>query len=108
MARPLSWLPRLPEIRRLVKNSVRSHYERADLQRLFQIQPRSAQALIRAISPSATVGQSYLVARADLEAFLDHVAEGRDPASLLAARSAPAPRRRLRELVQVDEIPATL
>ena len=44
----------------------------------------------------------------EFEAFLDQVPEGRNPASLLASRPAPAPRRRLRELVQVDEIPATL
>ncbi len=108
MARPLSWLPRLTEIRRSVKNSVRSHYERTDIQRLFQLQPRSAQALIQGIAPAAKVGQGYLLARADLEAFLDQVAEGRNPASLLTSHSAPPPRRSLRELIQVDQIPATL
>jgi hypothetical protein len=34
--------------------------------------------------------------------------EGTDPAFLLTVRPAPAPRCRLRELVQLDEIPATL
>jgi hypothetical protein len=29
--RPISWLPRLAEIRRSVKNSTRSHYERCRL-----------------------------------------------------------------------------
>jgi len=33
MPRPLSWLPRLHEISRSVANSVRSHYDRHDLQR---------------------------------------------------------------------------
>ena len=108
MPRPVSWLPRLAEIRRSVKNSVRSHYERKDIERLFQLQPRSAQALIQGIAPSAKVGQGYLLARADLEAFLERVAEGNEPASLLAPRSEPSPRRRLRELVQVDHIPTTL
>jgi hypothetical protein len=105
--RPVSWLPRITEIRRSVKNSVRSHYERKDIERLFQVQPRSAQALIQGIAPSAKVGQGYLLARADLETFLEHVAEGSDPASLLALRPEPS-RRRLRELIQVDQATATL
>jgi len=108
MPRPITWLPRLAEIRRSVKNSARSHYERKDIERLFELQPRAAQALVQGISPSAKVGRSFLVARADLEAFLDHIHEGASPASLLSAQSEPVPRRRLRELVQVDRVPATL
>ena len=108
MPRPITWLPRLPEIRRSVKNSARSHYERKDIERLFELQPRAAQALVQGISPSAKVGRSFLLARADLEAFLDRIHEGAHPASLLSARSEPVPRRRLRELVQVDRVPATL
>ena len=42
MPRRLSWLPRLHEIRRSVGNSVRSHYDRRDLQTLFEFQPRAA------------------------------------------------------------------
>jgi len=108
VSRPVSWLPRLAEIRRSVKNSVRSHYERKDIERLFELQPRAAQVLMQGISPAAKVGRSYLLAHADLERFLDRIHEGADPASLLSAGSAPAPRRRLRELVQVDHLPATL
>src|SRR5438045_1404099 len=100
MSRPLSWLPRLTEIRRAVHQSARSHYERKDIERLFQIQPRRAQELIQCISPSARVGRSFLLERGALQAFLDAIAEGADPASLLAARSRPAPRRKLRILVQ--------
>lgn len=107
MARPISWLTRLADIRRSVANSVRSHYERKDIERLFQIQPRAAQALIRGIAPSVKVGRSSLVARADLEAFLDRVAEGSDPASLLV-QAPPVPRRSLRDLIQQDEIAAAL
>jgi len=95
-------------IRRSVKSSVRSHYERKDIERLFELQPRAAQVLMQGISPAAKVGRSYLLAHTDLERFLERIHEGADPASLLAARSAPAPRRRLRELVQVDHLPATL
>jgi hypothetical protein len=108
VARPVTWLPRLREIRRAVKNSVRSHYERTDIERLFQLQPRAAQMLVQGISPSAKFGRSFLLARADLEAFLAPVHEGVPPASLLTPRPEPVPRRRLRELVQVDRVPATL
>ncbi len=108
MPRPITWLPRLTEIRRSVKHSARSHYERKDIERLFELQPRAAQALVQGISPSAKVGRSSLLARADLEAFLDRIHEGADPASLLSLPSEPVPRRRLRDLVQVDRVPATL
>lgn len=108
MPRPITWLARLPEIRRSVKHSARSHYERKDIERLFELQPRAAQALIQGIAPSAKVGRSFLVARGDLEVFLDRIDEGANPASLLSPRSEPVPRRRLRELVQVDRAPATL
>ena len=108
MPRPITWLPRLPEIRRSVKNSARSHYERKDIERLFELQPRAAQALVQGISPSAKVGRSFLLASADLEAFLDRIHEGAEPASLLSRQPEPVPRRRLRELVQVDRVPARL
>jgi hypothetical protein len=98
----------LPEIRRSVKNSARSHYERKDIERLFELQPRAAQALVQGISPSAKVGRSLLLARGDLEAFLDRIHEGAEPASLLSPRSEPVSRRRLRELVQVDRVPVRL
>jgi hypothetical protein len=98
----------LTEIRRSVKNSARSHYERKDIERLFELQPRAAQALVQGISPSAKVGRSFLLARADLEVFLDRIQEGANPASLLSHRSEPVPRRSLRELVQVDRFSATL
>ena len=96
---PARFLPRLAEIRRSVKNSVRSHYERKDIER---------EGMSRLMLKSAKVGQGYLLAHADLQAFLERVAEGNEPASLLAPRSQPSPRRRLRELVQVDHIPTTL
>jgi len=38
-ARPICWLPRLHLIRRAVTNSVRSHYDRHDLEQLFELQP---------------------------------------------------------------------
>jgi hypothetical protein len=62
MAHPVSWLSRLAEICRSVKNSVRSHYERKDIEPLFELQPRAAQVLMQGISPSAKVGRSFLLA----------------------------------------------
>jgi hypothetical protein len=108
MPRTLSWLPRLAEIRRTVHQSARSHYERKDIERLFQIQPRRAQQLIQGIAPSAKIGRSLLLERSALQAFLDAIADGADPACLLSARVAPAPRRKLRILVQHDHAPTTL
>jgi hypothetical protein len=108
MPRPVSWLPRLNDIRRSVSNSVRSHYARKDIERLFQLQPRAAQTLMLAVNPAAKVGQSSLVAASDLAAFLDKIAEGANPTSLLASRPAGSPRRTLRELIQVDRTPTTL
>ena len=56
MPRRTSWLPRLPEIRRSVRESVRSHYERRDLERLFHIHPRAAQKLMQMVTVGAKVG----------------------------------------------------
>ncbi len=46
VARPVSWLPRLHTITKTVQNSVRSHYDRGDLERLFELQPRAAQKML--------------------------------------------------------------
>ena len=77
MPRPVSWLPRLHEIRRSVQNSVRSHYDRRDLEQLFELQPRSAQNFF-ALLPSVPVGRSRLVEREALARFLDGVQEADD------------------------------
>jgi hypothetical protein len=74
MPRPLSWLPRLYEIDRSVANSVRSHYDRSDLERLFELQPRAAQKLLD-LMPSVKIGTSRLVEREALASFLDRVRE---------------------------------
>jgi hypothetical protein len=105
MARPVSWLPRLHELRRSVGDSVRSHYDCEQIGRLFQIQPRSAQMLM-GLMPTVTIGASALVERQALSALLDRIAAADDPAAELASLRAqgkpPAVRRSLRELVQTD------
>ena len=108
MSRPISWLPRLHLIQRSVANSVRSHYERRDLEQLFELQPRAAQLLMDAL-PTIGVGRSRLVERESLAALLDTIQKADDPsAALERARQHPKPgsRRRLRELLPHDHPPA--
>ena len=62
MGRRLSWLDRLYPISRSVAGSARSHYDRKDLQQLFEIQPRSAQNLMAAL-PTVPIGRAHLVER---------------------------------------------
>lgn len=105
MARPVSWLPRLPALLRSVSESVRSHYASGDLERLFEIQPRSAQMLMNLL-PTVRIGKSLLVEREALAVFLGGLADAVDPAAELASvRSQgkpPTVRRKLRDLVPTD------
>ena len=105
MARPVSWLPRLPALARAVGESVRSHYACSDLERLFEVQPRSAQMLM-SLLPAVHIGKSLLVERETLAGLLARLAAADDPASELAAIRAegrpPVVRRKLRDLVQRD------
>ena len=107
MSRPISWLPRIPQIRRSVSESVRSHYGRKDLERLFELQPRAAQKLLELL-PSVSLGTSRFVERAALGEFLDRMAEAEDfPAALLQYQAErTTPKRVLRDLVPRDSYPA--
>ncbi len=110
MPRPVSWLPRLHEIRRSVDASVRSHYDRRDLERLFELQPRAAQKLLELL-PTIPVGTSRLVEREALASFLKRIQEAEDTSSLIEQvrqeKAAPS-RRSLRTLVRRDAEPASL
>jgi hypothetical protein len=90
---------------RSATESVRSHYTCSDIERLFNIQPRSAQKLMNLL-PTVRIGKSQLVEREALASFLGRLAEAEDPGSALAAIRAegkpPVVRRKLRELVQRD------
>lgn len=105
MTRPVSWLPRLPVIARSVAESVRSHYASPDLERLFQIQPRSAQMLMRLL-PTVRIGKSQLVEREALAGLLGRLVASDDSARELAAwrvrGKPPVIRRKLRDLVPHD------
>ena len=110
MPRPLSWLPRLHEIAKAVSNSVRSHYARQDLERLFELQPRAAQKLLELL-PSVQIGTSRLVEREVLAGFLERVRDGDDTAALfktLRQEKAAAPCRKVRSLVRHDLDPISL
>jgi hypothetical protein len=94
----------LPEIRRSVANSARSHYDRKDLQALFQLQPRAAGALLDML-PKVKVGQAHLVERDALGRFLDRVHRAENVTAAVMAQRAEreaATRRKPRALVRRD------
>lgn len=110
MPRPISWLPRLHEITRSVANSVRSHYDRRDLEQLFELQPRAAQKLLEML-PTVQIGTSHLVEREALGAFLDRVRESENTAELfeqVRKEKAQNSRRKIRTLVRRNLDPVDL
>jgi hypothetical protein len=110
MARSVSWLPRLHEIRRSVENSVRSHYDRADLELLFKVQPRTAGKLLEMLC-DLRIGSSHLVERETLQKFLQQVSEEENIAAVcLRQRTAKetVSRKKARSLVRRDLDPVGL
>ena len=110
MARPPSWLPRLHELRRAVANSVRSHYDRRDLERLFELQPRGAGKLLELL-PTVPLGTAHLVDREVLLGFLERVHEADDVHALfdqLRLEKGTLSRRKIRSLVRRDLEPVGL
>ena len=109
MPRPASWLPRLYDITRSVSNSVRSHYERRDLESLFELQPRAAQKLLKLL-PTTAVGTGHLVSRESLLTFLEQVRDTEDTSALfdqLRQQRPKASRKKIRSFVQADFTPAS-
>lgn len=110
MARPITWLERVPEIRRSVADSVRSHYTRRELEALFQVQQGAASRLLE-IVPTLKVNGSYLAEREGLLAFLDRISETDDVTTLMrrlkAEKRAPS-RRSVRTMVRRDTAPVSL
>jgi hypothetical protein len=109
MARPVGWLGRLDSITKTVANSVRSHYDRADLTALFDLKERSMFALMAAL-PKVHVGRSVLVERASLLAFLERLRAAEDPAAEIArvrTETPATPRRKMREF-RVTEVAGKL
>lgn len=105
MARPVSWLPRLAEIRRSVTNSKRTHYDRPALEQLFQMQPRAAGKLMALLPQVDALGRSRLVERAALARFLDEINNAEDVSAALTQQrtlGAKVTRRKPRLLVRRD------
>jgi hypothetical protein len=110
MSRLISWLPRLHLIARSVDRSVRSHYDRHDLETLFELQPRAAQKLLELL-PGVRIGNSRLVEREVLARFLERVRDTGDTAALFAqlrAEKARLSRHKPRSLVRRDHAPIGL
>ena len=116
MPRSLSWLDRIVPILRTVQESARSHYDRKELQRLFELQPRSAQQLMAAL-PSISIGRARLVEREALSDFLRRLNESNNPAETFArmrTQGGKAVSRKLRDFslrdypADVDAPPGTM
>lgn len=80
MARTISWLPRLKEIRVLVEKSPISLWDRADLEKVFELQSRAANTLLAKLPRGRGPGGALLVEREALLRFLNEVERtGRPP-----------------------------
>jgi hypothetical protein len=100
-----------------VASSVRSHYERKEIESLFQVQPRAAQLLLEML-PTTAIGRSRLVERQVLAEFLDRIHKANDPSAeleLIRAQGGEVSRKKLRTLVrrdveplQLDSLPANI
>ena len=109
MPRPLSWLDRIVPISRSIAESARSHYDRKELQRLFELQPRAAQQLMTAL-PHVLVGRAKLIEREALSDFLRRLNESDNPAETYAkmrAEEGKTVRRKLREF-SLQDYPASV
>ena len=110
MPRTATWLPRLYDITRSVKRSSRSHYDRAELEKLFELQPRAAQLILEML-PTIPVGTSRLIEREALLSFLQKVHDAEDTSALfeqLRKERNTVPRPKLRTLVRTDLPPVNL
>lgn len=74
MAKPISWIGRLAEIRRTVENTVKTHYSRRDLEILFRVQ-KSAAANLMDLIQTDKLTNALLVPREALAKFLDEMAQ---------------------------------
>ena len=110
MARPASWLPRLHEIRRTVSSSIRSHYTRRELERLFQLQPRAALKVIELL-PTVSIGTSLLVEKDALLSFLQGAQDADDTTAYferVRLAKATVSQKKIRSLVRRDREPLTI
>jgi hypothetical protein len=97
-------------IARSVAHSVRSHYDRHDLEQLFELQPRAAQKLLEML-PTLQIGNSRLVEREVLAGFLDRVRDADDVPALIEQvrlEKAQVSHKKVRSLVRRDLDPVDL
>ena len=87
MAKPISWLKRAPEIRIEVGRAKNSHFDRKDIQRIFELQPRAANALMEAM-PRVRYGTGHIVGGEALVELLDDVLAAPDVPAMIEARRA--------------------
>ena len=109
MPRTLSWLDRIIPISRTIQESARSHYDRKELQRLFELQPRAAQQLMAAL-PNVPVGRARLVEREALSDFLRRLNDSENPGKTFArmrAEGGKVLRRKLRGF-SLQDYPASV
>jgi hypothetical protein len=78
MARPISWVERAPAILHEVKVKKRTRYGAGDIQDLFGLMPRRAQALMKML-PRFEIGRTFEISREDLIAFLERVVDAAPP-----------------------------
>jgi hypothetical protein len=93
-----------------VASSVRSHYERKEIEALFQVQSRAAQLILEML-PTTAIGRSRLVERQVLADFLDRIHKADDPSAeldLIRAQGGEVSRKKLRTLVRRDVEPLRL
>lgn len=81
MARPISWLPRLAEIRRTVTNSKRDLYDSQALEKLFGMERRGVHNLV-SVLPAVKVGASLVVERDVLSRFLEELSKAENPSAV--------------------------
>jgi len=87
MPKPISWLKDARAIRENVAGSTYSHFNTADIGRLFGLMPRAASTLMEAM-PRVRFGSSYIVPADGLAAFLDDVLKASDVSALIQTRRA--------------------
>ncbi len=83
----LSWLDRIVPISRSVSEAARSHYERKELQTLFELQPRATHKMMGAL-PCAPISRAKLVKREALSKFFGKLNDSENPAETFASMRA--------------------
>ena len=105
----LSWLDRIVPISRTVRDSARSHYDRKEIERLFELQPRAAQQMMAALA-TVLVGRARLVEREALAEFLGKLSDSDNPGETFArmrAEGGKTVRRKLRGF-SLQDYPASV